>query len=137
LNRGDIGEATCRRFGIARSTLYLGREQHRKSGDPGLIKRYSAPHNHPNKTPDQVVWVGSGDEEGIRVLEQIQRGPNERYGFKDAIRPATGAEPCLEARAVMVEISISRKNGLNESGVRVRIENLADKVCRRLGGTAS
>lgn len=35
----------------------------------------------------------------------------------------------------MAEISISRKHGLNESDVRVRIEELADKVSGRLGGT--
>ncbi len=46
---------TCRRFGIARSTFYLWRERFRKSGDQGLARRWSVPHIHPNKTPDEVV----------------------------------------------------------------------------------
>jgi putative polyhydroxyalkanoate system protein len=35
----------------------------------------------------------------------------------------------------MPEISISRKHGLSEIDVRVRIESLADKISDRLGGT--
>jgi putative polyhydroxyalkanoate system protein len=35
----------------------------------------------------------------------------------------------------MPEISISRKHGLNEQDVRGRIEELADKISSRLGGT--
>ncbi len=37
----------------------------------------------------------------------------------------------------MAEISISRTHGLNEKDVRDRIEELADKVSDRLGGTWS
>jgi putative polyhydroxyalkanoate system protein len=37
----------------------------------------------------------------------------------------------------MPEISMSRKHGLNEKDVRVRIEELADKISGRLGGTWS
>jgi len=37
----------------------------------------------------------------------------------------------------MAEISISRKHGLNEADVRGRIEELADKISGRLGGTWS
>jgi putative polyhydroxyalkanoate system protein len=35
----------------------------------------------------------------------------------------------------MPEISISRRHGLNETEVRRRIEELADKISGRLGGT--
>jgi putative polyhydroxyalkanoate system protein len=38
---------------------------------------------------------------------------------------------------VMAEISISRKHGLDEEDVRGRIEELADKISGRLGGTWS
>jgi putative polyhydroxyalkanoate system protein len=37
----------------------------------------------------------------------------------------------------MPEISISRRHGLNETDVRGRIEELADKISGRLGGTWS
>ena len=37
----------------------------------------------------------------------------------------------------MAEISISREHGLNEDEVRGRIEELADKISGRLGGTWS
>ena len=46
---------TCRRFGIARSTFQLGRDRYRKAGDQGLARRWSVPHNHPNKTPEEVI----------------------------------------------------------------------------------
>ena len=36
---------TCRRFGIARSTFSLWRERYRESGDEGLARRWSVPHN--------------------------------------------------------------------------------------------
>ena len=52
---GHVGKA-CRRFGIARSTFYLWRDRYRESGDEGLTsRRRGCPHNHPDKTPDDVV----------------------------------------------------------------------------------
>ncbi|MCP4907937.1 MAG: transposase [bacterium] len=51
---GNINKA-CRYFGVARSTFYLWRERYRESGDEGLRSRRCGPHNHPNKTPDDVV----------------------------------------------------------------------------------
>ncbi len=46
----------CRRFGIARSTFYLWRDRYRESGDEGLkSRRFGCHHNHPNKTPEEVV----------------------------------------------------------------------------------
>jgi hypothetical protein len=39
----------------------------------------------------QVVMATSGSEKGIGVLEQIHLGPHARYGFKDALGPASGA----------------------------------------------
>ena len=48
--------SACRRFGIARSTFYLWRDRYRESGDEGLkSRRRGCHHNHPNKTPDEVV----------------------------------------------------------------------------------
>jgi transposase InsO family protein len=35
--------------------LSLWRERYRESGDEGLARRWSVPHNHPNKTSDEVV----------------------------------------------------------------------------------
>ncbi len=51
---GNIKTA-CRRFGIARSTFYLWRDRYRESGDEGLRRRMCVSHNHPNKTPEEVV----------------------------------------------------------------------------------
>jgi len=52
---GHVGRA-CRRPGIARSTFYLWRDRYRESGDEGLTsRRRGCPHNHPDKTPDDVV----------------------------------------------------------------------------------
>ena len=51
---GHVGRA-CRHFGIARSTFYLC-DRYRESGDEGLkSRRFGCHHNHPNKTPDEVV----------------------------------------------------------------------------------
>ena len=47
---------THRHFGTARSTFYLWRDRHRKSGDEGLkSRRRGCHHNHPNKTSAEVV----------------------------------------------------------------------------------
>jgi putative polyhydroxyalkanoate system protein len=43
----------------------------------------------------------------------------------------------FEEWVAMAEISISREHGLNEEEVRDRIEELADKISSRLGGTWS
>ncbi len=52
---GHVGRA-CRHFGIARSTFYLWRDRYRESGDEGLkSRRFGCHHNHPNRTPDEVV----------------------------------------------------------------------------------
>ena len=51
---GNI-KIACRRFGIARSTFYLWRDRYRESGDEGLRRRMCVSHNHPNKTPEEVV----------------------------------------------------------------------------------
>ena len=46
---------TCRYFGVARSTFYLWRDRYRELGDEGLRSRRCGSHNHPNKTPEEVV----------------------------------------------------------------------------------
>ena len=46
---------TCRYFGVARSTFYVWRDRYRQLGDEGLKSRRCCPHNHPAKTPDEVV----------------------------------------------------------------------------------
>ena len=51
---GNINK-TCRTFGVARSTFYLWRDRYRELGEEGLRSRRRGPHNHPNKTPDEVV----------------------------------------------------------------------------------
>ena len=40
---------------VARSTFYLWRDRYRELGEEGLRSRRCAPHNHPIKTPDDVV----------------------------------------------------------------------------------
>ena len=51
---GNIRKA-CPYFGVARSTFYLSRDRYREFGDEGLKSRRCGPHNHSNKTPDDVV----------------------------------------------------------------------------------
>ena len=51
---GNINK-TCRYFGVAESTFYLWRDRYRDLGEEGLRSRRCGPHNHPNKTPDEVV----------------------------------------------------------------------------------
>ena len=51
---GNINKA-CRYFGVARSSFYEWRDRYREFGDEGLKSRRCCPHNHPNKTPDEVV----------------------------------------------------------------------------------
>ena len=46
---------TFRYFAVARSTFYLWRDGYRELGEEGLRSRRCGPHNHPNKTPDEVV----------------------------------------------------------------------------------
>jgi len=51
---GNVRKA-CRYYGVARSTFYLWRARYRELGDEGLINRRCVAHNHPNKTPAEVV----------------------------------------------------------------------------------
>ena len=51
---GNVNK-TCRYFGVARSTFYLWRARYRELGDEGLKSRRCCAHDHPNKTPDEVV----------------------------------------------------------------------------------
>jgi len=53
----QIGNArkACRYYGVARSTFYLWRARYRELGDEGLMHRRCVAHNHPNKTPAEVV----------------------------------------------------------------------------------
>ncbi len=51
---GKINKA-CRYFGVARCSFYEWRDRYRELGDEGLKSRKCCPHNHPNKTPDEVV----------------------------------------------------------------------------------
>ncbi|MDP7299033.1 MAG: helix-turn-helix domain-containing protein, partial [Myxococcota bacterium] len=51
---GNIN-TTCRRFVIARSRFYVWRHRSRELGEAGLARRRQCSHNHPNKTPNEVV----------------------------------------------------------------------------------
>jgi transposase len=53
-NIGNVRKA-CRYFGIARSTFHFWRGRYRKFGDEGLVNRRRVAHNHPNKTPPEIV----------------------------------------------------------------------------------
>ncbi len=61
---------TCRYLGVARSTFYLWRERYRELGDEGLSSRRGGPHNHPNKTPDEVV------DKILHLRRTYHMGPN-------------------------------------------------------------
>ena len=65
---GNINK-TCRYFGVARSTFYLWRDRYRELGEEGLRSRRCGPHNHPNKTPDEVV------EKIVHLRRTYQMGP--------------------------------------------------------------
>jgi transposase InsO family protein len=51
---GNVRKA-CRYYGVARSTFYLWRARYLEFGDEGLMNRRCVAHNHPNKTPAEVV----------------------------------------------------------------------------------
>ena len=88
---GHVGKP-CLRFGIARSTFYLWRDRYREHGDEGLKSRRCGPHNHPNKTPDDVV------EKILHLRRTYHMGPIrivwylERYhGIKTSDATGTGS----------------------------------------------
>lgn len=47
--------ATCRYYGISRQTFYKWKRRYDASGQTALVNRSHGPHNHPNKTPPEVV----------------------------------------------------------------------------------
>ena len=51
---GDVSR-TCRYFGIGRASFYRWCQSFQAKGEAGLANKRSVPHNHPNKTPDDVV----------------------------------------------------------------------------------
>ena len=51
---GDVSK-TCRYFGIGRASFYRWRKKYADEGEAGLISARSVPHNHPQKTPPEVV----------------------------------------------------------------------------------
>ena len=79
---GNINK-TCRYFGVARSTFYLWRDRYRELGEEGLRSRRCGPHNHPHKTPDEVV------EKILHLRRTYHMGPIrivwylQRYHGKD------------------------------------------------------
>ena len=84
---GNINK-TCRYFGVARSTFYLRRDRYRELGEEGLRSCRCGPHNHPNKTPDEVVEKilhlrGTYHMGPIRIVWYLRR-----YHLK-----STGAQP--------------------------------------------
>jgi len=69
---GNVNK-TCRYFGVARSTFYLWRARYRELGDQGLKSRRCCAHDHPNKTPDERVWLGPGQ---IPPKQEGERKPS-------------------------------------------------------------
>ena len=61
----------CRDFGIARSTGYKYLKRYEENGMSGLDPLSTAPHNRPNKTPEEIEK---------RIIEF--RGEKERWGAK-------------------------------------------------------
>ena len=61
---GNINK-TCRYFGVARSTFYLWRGRYRELGEEGLGSRRCGPHNHPNKTPEEVAEQDSASTQDL------------------------------------------------------------------------
>ena len=48
---GDVSK-TCRHFGIAKASFNRWRHALEDHGETGLANKRSAPHNHPNRTPE-------------------------------------------------------------------------------------
>ena len=104
---GDVSK-TCRYFGIGRASFYRWRQAHQNNGEAGLTNARSVPHNHPNKTPPEVV------EKVLHLRRKYHLGP---------IRVMW----CLE-RYHGIKLSdagiyrILKRNGLNQlpGGTRVR-----------------
>ncbi len=62
------------RLGIGRASFYRWRQAFRDSGEDGLTNARSVPHNHPNKTPAEVVekvihWASSRSASIRRAIE--------------------------------------------------------------------
>jgi transposase len=65
---GDVSRA-CRYFGIGRASFHRWRQAYQAKGEAGLANKRSVPHNHPNKTPDEVV------EKVLHLRSQYHLGP--------------------------------------------------------------
>ncbi len=65
---GDVSR-TCRYFGVGRASFYRWRQAYQTKGEAGLANKRSVPHNHPNKTPDEVV------EKVLHLRSQYHLGP--------------------------------------------------------------
>ncbi len=65
---GDVSRA-CRHFGIGRASFHRWRQAYQAKGEAGLANKRSVPHNHPIKTPDEVV------EKVLHLRSQYHLGP--------------------------------------------------------------
>ena len=65
---GDVGR-TCRCFGIGRAIFYRWRQAYQAKGEAGLANKRSVPHNHPNKTSEEIV------EKVLHLRREYHLGP--------------------------------------------------------------
>ena len=86
----------CRRFGIARSTFYLWRDRYQELGEAGLARRRPCSHNHPNKTPDEVI------EKILHLRRTYYMSPIPSSGIYSAT-PTSGrpTRPCTAPASAM------------------------------------
>jgi len=104
---GDVSK-TCRYFGIGRASFYRWRQAYRDSGEAGLTNARSVPHNHPNKTPPEVV------EKVLHLRRKYHLGPIRIMWYLERYHGIKLSDAGI--------YRILKRNGLNRlpSGTRVR-----------------
>ena len=104
---GDVSK-TCRYFGIGRASFYRWRQTYRDNGEAGLTNARSVPHNHPNKTPPEVV------EKVLHLRRNYHLGPIRIMWYLERYHGIKLSDAGI--------YRILKRNGLNRlpGGTRVR-----------------
>jgi len=99
---------TCRYFGIGRASFYRWRHVYQKRGEAGLVNARSVPHNHPNKTPPEVV------EKVLHLRRKYHLGPIRIMWYLERYHGIKLSDAGI--------YRILKRNGLNRlpGGTRVR-----------------
>lgn len=104
---GDVSK-TCRYFGIGRASFYRWRKKYADKGEAGLINGRSVPHNHPQKTPPEVV------EKILHLRRTYHLGPTRIMWYLERYHGIKVSDAGV--------YRILRRNGLNRlpRGTRLR-----------------